>query len=63
MIIAVYVSRRASLPPMNERKETTQTVDCQDDSVESRMRESDRELVRLRKTSHEAEREVAKAVS
>ena len=49
LIIAVYVSRRASLPAMNERTETAQVVDCHDGSVESRMRESDGQLNRLKK--------------
>ena len=41
LIIAVYVSRRSSLPAMHERTETTQVIDDQDGSVESRLRESD----------------------
>ena len=49
LIVAVYLSRRASLPTVNERNETTQVVDCQDDSVESRMRDSDGQLVRFKK--------------
>jgi uncharacterized membrane protein (DUF373 family) len=49
LIIAVYLSRRASLPPVNERYETTQVVDCQNDGLGSRMRESDGQLIRLKK--------------
>lgn len=49
LIIAVYVSRRASLPTMNEKMEATQVVDCQDDRAESRLRESDGALTRLTK--------------
>lgn len=49
LIIAVYLSRRASLPAMNERTETTPVVDHQDDNVELRMRESDGQLIRFKK--------------
>lgn len=49
LIIAVYVSRRASLPAMNEKTEATQVVDCQDGRTESRLRESDGALTRFTK--------------
>jgi len=48
LIIAVYLSRRASLPSMNERNETTQGVDCQDHSVKSRIQESDGQFIRFK---------------
>ena len=48
LIIAVYLSRRASLPAMNERNETTQGVDCQDHSVKSRIQESDGQFIRFK---------------
>ena len=44
LIIAVYVSRRASLPAMIESPESTQVVDGQDGSVGSCMREGDGQL-------------------
>ena len=48
LIIAVYLSRRASLPAMNERNETTQGVDCQDHYVKSRIQESDGQFIRFK---------------
>ena len=49
LIIAVYLSRRASLPAMSERTETTQGSDGQGDWVESHMQEPDGQLIRFKK--------------
>lgn len=49
LIIAVYVSRRASLPAMAEGSEAAQATDRTDKSAESCPQETDGQLVRFKK--------------
>lgn len=49
LIIAVYVSRRASLPAVTEGAETAQDTDRMGERAESRLQETDGQLDRLKK--------------
>jgi len=49
LIIAVYVSRRASLPAVTEGAETAQVTDRMGERAESRLQETDGQLDRLKK--------------
>jgi hypothetical protein len=49
LIIAVFVSRRASLPAVTEGAETAQVTDRMGERAESRLQETDGQLDRFKK--------------
>jgi hypothetical protein len=49
LIVAIYVSRRASLPAMTEKTEVARGTDRKGDSAESYRREIDGQLVKFKK--------------